>query len=161
MAFLSKENLLAILSDFKTKVSAKIVEATPTKLSQLVNDAGYATGTEVTQKATDALNQAKTYADTAFGNVDAFKIVKVESLPEATEAVENTIYLVAIPGSDEENNIYNEYIVIDDTWEHLGTTEVDLSGYDNKSSVNAKIEAAKPVEMTSEEIQAFNTSLWA
>lgn len=54
------------------------------------------------------------------------KVEVVTELPATGET--NVIYLV--PKEDtEENNIFEEYLYIDDEWELIGTTDIDLSGY--------------------------------
>ena len=62
------------------------------------------------------------------------KIEVVTELPETGEA--NVIYLV--PKQDEdENNVFDEYLYVNDEWELIGTTDVDLSNYlakDNTTS---------------------------
>lgn len=54
------------------------------------------------------------------------KIEKVDVLPDEGEA--RTIYLVPVVSPDQDN-YYEEYIWIDDAWEMIGTTKIDLSGY--------------------------------
>lgn len=54
------------------------------------------------------------------------KIEVVTELPETGEA--NVIYLVP-KQTEDENNVFDEYIWINDDWELIGTTDVDLSGY--------------------------------
>lgn len=62
------------------------------------------------------------------------KIEVVTELPETGEA--NVIYLV--PKQDEdENNVFDEYIWINDDWELIGTTDIDLSNYVTKSELDA------------------------
>lgn len=64
------------------------------------------------------------------------KIEVVTELPETGEA--NVIYLV--PKQDEdENNVFDEYIWINDDWELIGTTDIDLSNYYTKSEVDGKL----------------------
>lgn len=64
------------------------------------------------------------------------KIEVVTELPEIGEA--NVIYLV--PKQDEdENNVFDEYIWINDDWELIGTTDIDLSNYYTKSEVDGKL----------------------
>lgn len=59
----------------------------------------------------------------------------VDELPET--GVEGTIYL--LPASDpEEGNYYEEYIWLDDAWELIGTTQVDLSQYYTKTEADQK-----------------------
>lgn len=58
----------------------------------------------------------------------------VTELPETGEA--NVIYLV--PKQDEdENNVFDEYIWINDDWELIGTTDVDLSNYLAKDNITS------------------------
>jgi hypothetical protein len=57
----------------------------------------------------------------------------VTELPEIGEA--NVIYLV--PKQDEdENNVFDEYLYINNEWELIGTTDIDLSNYYTKSEIN-------------------------
>ncbi len=81
------------------------------------------------------LNEAKQYADDLISG--ALKRVIVEELP--TEDIDlNTIYMVLRPES-EPNNIYDEYMYIDDEWEKLGSTEINLNDYYTKDEVDNKI----------------------
>ena len=59
----------------------------------------------------------------------------VQQLP--TEDIStNTFYLV--PRQDtEQSNIYNEYIYVNNAWELIGTTAVDLSNYYTKAQINS------------------------
>lgn len=50
----------------------------------------------------------------------------VDALPD--EGVEGTIYLVPVEDPESEN-YYEEYLWIDDAWELIGTTQIDLSDY--------------------------------
>lgn len=60
------------------------------------------------------------------------------------------IYLVPIAGGS--NNAYKEYIFIDNNYECIGTTEVDLSGYMKTDDI---------VEFTTEEVNAIWTSVFS
>lgn len=71
------------------------------------------------------------------------------SLP-TIEGGSGFIYLVPIEGGS--NNAYKEYIFIDDKYECIGTTEVDLSGYMKSEDL---------VEFTTEEINAIWTSVFS
>lgn len=86
------------------------IEDIPTLLSQLTNDLGFATSAEV-----QALIAA----------LPKYKVEKVSALPETGE--ELVLYLVPKDGST--NDVYDEYIWEDGSYELLGTTQVDLSGY--------------------------------
>lgn len=64
---------------------------------------------------------------TAVGNITQFKILVVEKLPSSN--IDNhTIYFLkkTVEG---ENNLYDEYMYISNKWEHIGSTDIDLSNY--------------------------------
>ena len=63
------------------------------------------------------------------------KIEVVTELPETGEA--NVIYLVP-KETEDENNVFDEYIWINDEWELIGTTDIDLSNYYTKSEIDGK-----------------------
>ena len=67
----------------------------------------------------------------------------VDALPDAGEADENTIYMVAKEGEPGEQDGYNEYFVIEGAWEKIGDTVVDLTEYAKTSEVTSAIGAAK------------------
>lgn len=61
-------------------------------------------------------------------------VLVVDELPE--EGVEGTIYLLPVE-NPEEGNYYEEYLWIDDAWEMIGTTQIDLSNYYTKEEIDA------------------------
>lgn len=63
-----------------------------------------------------------------------FKILVVLTLPETGEI--NTIYLVP-NNTFEVGNYYDEYLWINQVWELIGNTQIDLSDYYTKSETNA------------------------
>lgn len=63
---------------------------------------------------------------TAISGVNSFEYEVVQSLP-TTNIKDHTIYLVAKTGST--GDVYDEYLYINNAWEHIGSTDVDLSGY--------------------------------
>lgn len=68
------------------------------------------------------------------GSITTINFKIVDSLPETGQ--NNLIYLV--PSSkQEENNIKDEYIWIDDSWELIGSTKIDLSNYYTKDEANS------------------------
>lgn len=84
----------------------------PLLTSQLENDSNFVTQTEVMQ---------------AIASIPQFKLSIVQELPLSGEKM--VLYFVPKDGTD--NDIYNEYIWIDETssFEFLGTTAVDLTDY--------------------------------
>lgn len=64
------------------------------------------------------------YVNSALGNLTSINFTPVTGLP--TENISTTtIYLLPIEGDT--NNTYEEYIYVNDTWEKIGTTSVDLT----------------------------------
>lgn len=107
--------------------SSKAVDITvPTKVSALDNDSGYQTESQVSSSIA-----------TALGNITgiSFRIVDPDhDLPETGE--NGVIYLVPDIHSDE-NDYYDEYVWISsiNTYEKIGNTDVDLSGYIRKDEL--------------------------
>ena len=90
-------------------------QTVPENVSDLTNDSGFQTSTEVNSAIA-----------TAIGNINQFNVAIVSTLP--TENIDNhTIYFMSNGGSDD--NIYDEWMYINNNWEKIGTTAVDLSGY--------------------------------
>jgi hypothetical protein len=75
-----------------------------------------------------------TYATkTEVSAIPKFKIEVVPSLPATGEVA--TVYLVTT--GSETNNLYTEYIYVNNTWEKLGTQAVDLTDYVLKSDITS------------------------
>lgn len=89
------------------------------------------TDTNNTQIATTAFVQAAVAA--AVGQITGFEFEVVATLPGTGEA--GKIYLVSNGGGSQ--NAYDEYIWVNNSWEKIGTTAVDLSGYWSKTELVA------------------------
>lgn len=87
-------------------------------------------GTNTTQIATTAF--VTTAVANGIAGIQGISYSVVTSLPASGEA--GVIYLVANSGSG--NNSYDEYIWVNNGFEKIGTTDVDLSGY---LQINSKI----------------------
>ena len=59
----------------------------------------------------------------------------VETLPEISSANETTIYMVA-NNSENEQNVYDEYMLINGNWEIIGSTAVDLTSKPGEKTVD-------------------------
>ena len=74
--------------------------------------------------------------------IDAINFIDLEvvqTLP-TTDIKTKTLYLV--PKSlSEQGDVYDEYLYINSTWEHIGSTEADLSNYYNRTEVDTKIDS--------------------
>lgn len=94
----------------------------PTNNNQLANGAGYQTASEVQSAITEAVS-----------DITGFEFQIVEDLPPTGE--KGIIYLISNSGSGQ--NIYDEYIWTNTAFEKIGSTDVDLSNYWNKSDLTA------------------------
>ena len=95
-------------------------------------------GEEVLEQAvTEAVAQSKLYTDTEVAKLLSFDIEIVSTLPADPNT--HTIYLVP-KGLTSENNGYFEYIYVNNKWELIGDTEIDLSNYYTKDEVDQLIE---------------------
>lgn len=76
----------------------------------------------------------KTYVSDLVGT-NGMKYEVVDSLPESPTT--STIYLVSNSDEDSEN-IYDEYMWINEAWEFIGSTSTDLSQYYTKTEIDNK-----------------------
>jgi len=69
--------------------------------------------------------------------ITTMNILVVQTLP--TEDISlTTIYLLPKTTSSQDD-VYDEYIYVSNNWEHVGSTEVDLTGYATETWVNTQI----------------------
>lgn len=124
----------------KVEPSSKAVDiSVPTKVSQLTNDSGFQNATQVNStivgKGYQTQSQVQSLINSAVGNIASIKYEKVSSLP--VTGSNSVIYLVV--HSHGTQDIYDEYIWIADTktFEKIGNTDIDLSGYVKSSELTA------------------------
>ena len=124
----------------------------------------------------------KTESDTKYATKDEvsaipkFGVLVVESLP-TTNIQNDKVYLVLT--GEETDNLYTEYIRVNNKWEKLGTQKIDISGKQDKLSeaqmnaVNSGITSAKVTkydgyeatingkqdELTSAQLNAVNSGI--
>lgn len=124
----------------------------PSNTSDITNDSGY-----ITNAVNNLVNyylKTETYTraeiQALINAIRSMSIQSVTSLP--TEGVSNVIYLVPKTGAG--NDVKDEYIWIG-SWEKIGSTDIDLSGYYTSVQVDALLEDAmtnkadKAIEKTS------------
>ncbi len=75
----------------------------------------------------------------ALSQIPKFAIQVVDTLPTA-DISNTTVYLV--PSGEEAQNLYTEYIYVNNKWEKLGTQTVDLTDYSTTEQMNAAIVAS-------------------
>ncbi len=111
----------------------------PEKTSDIQNDSGFITNT-VNNLANYYL-KSETYTKTEVSNLInaavSGRFQKVNALPAQGEA--NVIYLVP-KATVLVDNIYDEYIWEDDSWELIGDTQIDLSGYVTDDDLTAALQ---------------------
>lgn len=92
---------------------------------------------------TDAYTKSDTDSaiSTAVANADHLKREIVEVLPEVDEADEHTIYMVGT-GAGSEDSVYEEYMLVNGSFEKIGSSKVDLTDYALKSEVTSAKEEA-------------------
>lgn len=111
------------------------LENKPTKLSDFIND-----GVFITNTVNDLINyytKSQTYTKEEVNNlvsvIPKFDIDVVSELP--TENISSTtIYLLSSNSSA--NDMYKEYIYVNNNWELLGIQKIDLTDYYNKTEIN-------------------------
>ena len=133
----------------EASVTEKVVDLTiPSKTSELTNDSNYVASSDVYNK--EAIDEKVTTINEAIAAAATGKITIsiVESIPTVETASANVIYFV--PKSESaENNVYDEYMLINGAIELIGSTAVDLSGYVKTTDI---------VEITDEEVDAIFTA---
>lgn len=114
----------------------KLTPTVPTNTSELVNDSGF-----ITNLAKDLVNyylKSEVYTKEEINELAStlqnVSITIVSSLPSTGKT--NVIYFVSKTGST--NDVYDEWIYVNNAWEHIGSTEVDLTGYATEKWVKDK-----------------------
>ena len=116
----NKPTIPTNVSDLNNDTGFITSSSLPTKVSDLNNDSGFVTATEVASDYYD-----KSDINSMIEGLHSVSIQIVSSLPVSGSA--NIIYFVPKTGST--GDVYDEYMWISDAWEHIGSTEVDLTGY--------------------------------
>lgn len=102
----------------------------PKKVAEMPDHTDYVKKTELTEEVKALI-----------GNVKSLDFQLVESLPETGEKA--VIYLVA--NDKGEHDAYDEYIYVNGSFEKIGTTAIDLTGYLKENAIgsitNAEIDA--------------------
>lgn len=112
------------------------IENTPTipsKTSDLTNDNNFITNT--TNDLINYYKKTETFTKQEINNLIAtittLNIQVVQTLP--TEDISTTTIYLVPKTTVETNDAYDEYIYVSNAWEHIGSTEVDLTNYVTKT----------------------------
>jgi hypothetical protein len=113
----------------------------PTLISQLENDSNYVNDSDlqtVINSIPDISNLAdKEYVDNMVSTIPQFQIAVVEALP--TENISSTMVYLLKPTAEDTDNLYDEYIYVNNTWELLGSARLDLDGYARTENIPTKV----------------------
>lgn len=112
----------------------------PTKLSELTNDKEFINNTvnNLVNYYTKSETYTKSEVLALLADIPKFSVQIVSTLP--TDNISNTtIYLLAVTDSDL-NNYYEEFLYINNSWELIGTTKIDLSNYYTKAETSELIQ---------------------
>lgn len=88
----------------------------------------------------------------AIGNINSFEVSVVASLP-TSDIDTHTIYFVS--NSSSGDSIYDEYMYINNSWEKIGSTAVDLSNYLQKTDISDWAKASTKPSYTASEVGAI------
>jgi hypothetical protein len=144
-------------ADSRSKISTLVGEHTVEALGAA---AWKAVASQVSEGSVDlpTASAVKAYVDAQVEAIPSFDVVVVTELPEASADTFHKIYLIA-QSRTAATNIYDEYITIRSgskdaytySWEKIGSTETDLSGYVKKTQKIATIDLND--DITTEELQ--------
>lgn len=139
----------------------KVALTVPTKVSDLANDSGFQTASDVSgaiatalEDYTDSTDMQTAIAE-AVASAGHLKRTVVASLPDSNQD-EDTIYMIKDgTGTDQ----YTEHMWINGAWETIGSTRVDLSDYVTSESLTSTLAnyvlASDMVAITSTEVEGL------
>jgi hypothetical protein len=115
-------------------VVGKVVNiVVPTKTSDLTNDSGFISNT-----VDNLVNYyTKNEVTSLINGISSLSMQVVSALP--TSGISTTTIYLVLKSVGLESNIYNEYIYVNNTWELIGDTQVDLTNYALKSEIPTKL----------------------
>lgn len=144
LTFPSTTGTLALTSDIPSVPSWALE---PTKPVYTASEVGATTTADV-----------NSLIATAIGEINSFEISIVQSLP--TEDIDtHTIYFISNNGIG--TNVYDEYMYINNNWEKIGTTNIDLSNYLQTTDIAAWAKAATKPTYTASEVGALPSTYTA
>lgn len=140
------KNLAArITADFATKAALKAVSDRVEEIATVGGEPNVINAVKVggealpvTDKAVD-IGASISAAVAAADHLQRKKVASVDAIDPAAEGADKFIYMVPKTGSDEDDQ-YDEYMVLDGAVEHMGNTKVDLSGYVQEEALNGYVQ---------------------
>lgn len=115
----------------------KTVNNIPSKISELENDSNFVNS--LTDGLVNYYLKTETYTKDEVKNlINAIKTIQMEVVAELPETGQNNIIYLIARGNQEVSNIYDEYIYVNESWEKIGSTDVDLTNYALKNEIPTK-----------------------
>ena len=140
VTFPDKSGTVALTSDIPAVPSWALAANKPTYTTSEV-------GATTSQDVADMISQA-------VGSGSGFTISVVQSLPASGAA--NTFSFV--PNSGSGDNIYDEYLYVNNAWEKIGTNGIDLTGYVPTSrTINSKALTSN-ISLTASDVGALSSN---
>lgn len=136
----SNQEFLNKISEVNTNLTNEISQIRTVNIPNAIKES-IIDNLDSTDKALSA-NQGN-ILKTMIGNLANLRIEVVTKLPSTGEV--NVIYLVKKVGKNPD--VHDEYIYVENTWEKIGNTEVDLSNYYTKEQVYSKSEVYTKTEV--------------
>ena len=109
-------------------------------------------------------SEIESYVAQQIANIDHLKRVIMNELPDISQANSSTIYMIKKSGGGIASwgkNIYEEYMAIDNEWELLGNSQVDLTDYAKTEDIPDNIVTCDLEGATEDEtvIPDFNSNI--
>lgn len=127
----------------------------PVNLTDLYNDAGFIDNT--VNNLVNYYTKSETYTQEEVNAlveaIPHFRIQVVDELPATGDST--TVYLVRnmeAGGTD----LYDEWIYVNNAWEHLGSARIDLSNYYTKAEVNTLLSGKQATLVSGDNIKTIN-----
>lgn len=143
-AAIQHTHAIADIINLQTELNARqLVSNLVTAITAQSTDAQYPSAKllfdQLALKANQSTTYTKTEVDALIGALSTVSFAVVQQLP-TSDIQTNVIYLVPAsqPG---QSNIYNEYIYVNNNWELIGSTAIDLSGYEQTANKVTTISA--------------------
>lgn len=100
-----------------------------------------------------AASTSRTYSSSKINaliaSVTGFSVEVVDQLPESNIDTHKIYFVPKETSKQTAGDIYDEYLYIQNAWEHIGTTDVDLSQYYTKTEASVRDLKDNVVEFTS------------
>ena len=141
-------------------ISNKVVNiSVPVALSELTNDAGFIikTVSDLTNYYAKTQTYSKDEVNSLISNISTFNALIVSDLP-TSDISTTTIYLVSKTDT-ESDDYYDEYLYINNAWEMIGNTKIDLSNYYTKAQTFSKTEVQELIDGLGRQLETATTQV--